>query len=252
MGIKVMQFNVLMGSNPHRIFQMITDEQPDVLCFQEATSNPSGNMGHFTFLQRLQAAHPDFRYIHYSPLMSATMNGDPVFDGRLLASKFPLEDYSELHLATGHHFAKPGELSNTYEFKAQFARVMAPEPFIVINHHGYIDGADSTDKRGTPITDDHARRILAHAATMGDKRIVFCGDLNVSPTSTTVKIITETLRDNVTEAGITNTRAPYVTLPPHVCDYIFTSPDIKVTSIRAAGAPHEVCSDHLALFAEFN
>lgn len=251
MSVKIMQLNAYHGHLHYPIAALIESEQPDLICMQEASTSPDARDLFFNFYEKLKTHFPHMPYSFHEPLLSFTVNNHAVHSGLLLMSRFPLHDYTVISLAKGHAFASEFALLDNCPFPVQFARVAAPRPFTIVNYHGYIDGKDSRDKSGTPLQETQVQQIINQATAMGGD-VVFCTDLNLTPDSKPVALLKHHWRDVGGEHGITVSRPPFVPLPPHVCDYIFTSPTIHVKSFRVANAPHEICSDHLALFVEID
>ena len=244
--IKIMQLNCLRGAMAFPIWALVKAEQPDILCFQEVASYDRGDSDYFDFHQNTMKRFPEYHY-HFTPKATFTFDGNPAGEGLLLASRKPLVDYHTIMLEGGYAFAKPDTLLARNTYPVQFARLEGTDVWIAQNH-GLIDGVNSADKRGTPGTDGHMQAIIDHAAELGG-RIVFCGDLNVAGDSTTIRLAEKYWTNHTAKNGITCTRPASCDLPPHTCDYIFTSVGVNVTHFRMATEPHEICSDHLALFA---
>jgi endonuclease/exonuclease/phosphatase family metal-dependent hydrolase len=244
--IKIMQLNCLRGALCWPIWALMQAEQPDILCFQEVASYPSGDSDYFDFHQNTMQRFPEYEY-HFTPKVTFTFDGNPAAEGLLLASRKPLVDFHTIMLEGGYPFARPNTPLARFCYPIQFARVDGTDLWIAQNH-GLIDGVNSADKRGTPRTDAHMQAIIDHANTLGG-RIVFCGDLNVDGDSTTIRLAERHWTNHTAKNNITCTRPPSCDLPPHTCDYIFTNQGVNVTRFRMATEPHEVCSDHYALFA---
>ncbi len=84
--------------------------------------------------------------------------------------------------------------------------------------------------------------------------LIFCGDLNVKPSSPSLKPLNSLgLRNLTTEHHVSTTlsavhRAPEADRLSVAVDYIFVSPEIKVQNFQVS---EELLSDHKALILEF-
>lgn len=84
-----------------------------------------------------------------------------------------------------------------------------------------------------------------------DNPIIFCGDLNVEPTSDAMQPIYDLGLQNVTanlEADSTLGKLSHVPVDVF-CDYIFASNDITIESLDITD---DLASDHKALILEFD
>lgn len=81
---------------------------------------------------------------------------------------------------------------------------------------------------------------------------IFCGDLNLAPSTESMAILKEGMRELVTENKLTSTRSKYYASKNHIenmiSDYMFVSKDIRVNKFKII---RNAVSDHLPLFLDF-
>lgn len=116
-------------------------------------------------------------------------------------------------------------------------------PLHVLNHHGHHvphhkDGDEETMRQCQMIV-DYIKKL--------EGPIVLCGDFNLHPDSKSLDLINKVLINHAKEQGVKTTRN-HLTTKTEVCDYIFTSSDIKVKNFAVLD---DIVSDHQALTIEF-
>lgn len=115
----------------------------------------------------------------------------------------------------------------------------------IINFHGLWNGKGKTDTEDRRV---QSRKILDFIKEV-KVPFVLCGDFNLLPTAKSLTMFEDVgLTNLVKEYNVKSTRTSFYDKPDKYADYIFTSPEIKVTDFSVL--PHEV-SDHAALFVEF-
>ncbi len=118
----------------------------------------------------------------------------------------------------------------------------------ISNFHGLWNGQGKTD---TPERIEQSHKLRAHIDKYNHAKILV-GDFNLLPDTKSLAIAKHGMRDLIAENGITSTRSELYNKhekPVLFADYIFTSPDIDVTTFKVLP---DVVSDHLPLFLEFN
>ena len=111
----------------------------------------------------------------------------------------------------------------------------------VINMHGLWNGKGKTD---SPERFEQSRKAKAFLETISGAKIL-CGDLNLLPTTQSLALLEQGMRNLVKTYGITSTRSQFYKRPDRFADYILVSPQVQVKEFSVLAA--EV-SDHLPLF----
>lgn len=115
----------------------------------------------------------------------------------------------------------------------------------IINFHGLWNGKGKTDTEDRLL---QSGKILDFTKELKHP-LVLCGDFNLLPSAKSLTMFEEAgLKDLIKEHKVTSTRTSFYTKPDKYADYVFTSPEIKVSKFSVL--PHEV-SDHAALFVDF-
>ena len=121
---------------------------------------------------------------------------------------------------------------------------------MVANFHGLWVHGPKTD---TPERLAQGRNVRAFLdGVKGPK--VLCGDFNLLPDNESLRVMSEGMRNLVTETGVASTRTPLYRhyddpAEPNFADYVLTSPELTVHHFDVL--PDQV-SDHAPLFLEFS
>jgi len=115
-------------------------------------------------------------------------------------------------------------------------------PQTVMNFHGLWNGKGKGD---CPERLEQSDRIIEFARSRTEP-FVLCGDFNLTPdTESLAKLERASMRNLISEYGITDTRTSLYTKPVRYADYAFVSDGIQVQDFKVL--PDEV-SDHAPLF----
>jgi endonuclease/exonuclease/phosphatase (EEP) superfamily protein YafD len=126
----------------------------------------------------------------------------------------------------------------------QHVQVETRSNFHLINHHGYhVEGS----KEGNAETLKQMQAIKKYISGLKGP-VIMSGDFNLSPNSESIKVFDDVLVNLSREQSIVTTRNELSSRPVEVCDYIFVSTDVKVTSFSVS---ESIVSDHRALILEF-
>ena len=122
--------------------------------------------------------------------------------------------------------------------------------FTVANFHGLWVHAPKTD---TPERIAQAETIKNFLASRNNPKIL-CGDFNLLPNTRSLAIMSEGMRELITEFGITSTRTPlyrHFHNPDELnfADYMLVSPDVDMKKFEVLS---DVVSDHAPLYLEFS
>lgn len=134
--------------------------------------------------------------------------------------------------------------------KLQFAKIEKDGRMVfIINCHGLWDGpkTDTPDRIAQSKT---IRRFLDEQAWP----TVLVGDFNLLPDTESLRILTQGMRELVTEYGIASTRTPLYRhydnpAEPNFADYAIVSPEIVVDDFRVLP---DIASDHCPLLLDFH
>lgn len=130
----------------------------------------------------------------------------------------------------------------------QYIKIETPHGVrVILNFHGLWN---SINKEDSPERLIQSENIIKFIKDISDP-YVLCGDFNLEPHTTSLKMIEDIgLRNLIKEFNIKTTRSSmYTKTSSRFADYAFISPGIKVNDFSVM--PDEV-SDHLALYLDFN
>jgi endonuclease/exonuclease/phosphatase family metal-dependent hydrolase len=239
--MKILQLNAWSNRLDLRVVKLITEENPDVICIQEMFSSPY-ELGFFIPFEELMK-QIDYLYHYYSPLYSIAFMSGQVKFGNLILSKLPLENPSTVFTNL--------EYIDNFDFNLQDYNVRNFQHVIVesegkkiniINHHGYHI---HEHKQGDEHTLKAVHQIKDFVDTL-EGPIVLAGDFNLAPTSPSIQVLDESLRNLSTEYGLLTTRND-LTSKSEVCDYIFVSNDLTINDFHMSAIE---ASDHNGLIAD--
>ena len=114
----------------------------------------------------------------------------------------------------------------------------------ILNHHGHHIDAH---KLGDDETMRQIALILGYCKNLKGA-LILCGDFNLSPESSSIKLLDEHFRNLSVEYGLKTTRSR-LTHKNEVCDYIFVNDGIKVNGFIMDDT---IISDHNALILDFD
>lgn len=237
----------------------------DLFCFQEVYSTHShhlfarerGEASHGSppsndlperanIYQELVNALPDFagyfsscqdRHAYAGPVDFDLSFGLAIFARKTLS----VEDVGE-HFVHRQKNSIVGTNNATIGKNLQYIQLrLADKPVTVINMHGLWNGQGKTD---SPERVEQFRKVKAFVKAVSGATIL-CGDLNILPTTQSLALLEEDLRNLVKVYGITSTRSRWYTRPDRFADYVLVSPDVQVEGFHVLD---EEISDHAPLF----
>ena len=251
--MKIMQINVWQGRLLTPLLSLIEQESPDLIMTQEVYSYPRPVADHapMDFIATLEsfAKVGHFQYTYFSPANTFDIFGHEVGYGNAILSKFSFEHTSTEY--TGGpgpiHLNDPAAYDGNAGRNFQHVVINTGRTGLnVINHHGHW----IPDPLGNNVTTKRLLKIAAYIKNL-DGPVLMCGDLNVSLQSPAIRKFREAvgLRDLVdtTDTHTTLSQAHYI--KNIVCDYIFTSPELKINRIEVS---EKLVSDHKAVIAEID
>lgn len=243
--MKLLQLNVWGGKLDRQIEDLLKQENPDILCLQEAIDLKGGRASLFITTDEIQellkAPH-----IFSSPVFSLKYMNRKADFGNAIISKFPITNTKTIF--TGKEYIDDFDALNhgSNARNLQHAVISLPDDrdLNILNHHGYHV---PQHKKG----DDESRRqcqIIADYLKALTGPIILAGDFNLEPDSSSLALINDLLTNLPVKYGLETTRTP-LTHKTEVCDYIFTSKEIRISAFRASD---EIVSDHQALILDFS
>jgi endonuclease/exonuclease/phosphatase family metal-dependent hydrolase len=241
--MKLIQLNVWAGRLEKQIAGFLRDEQPDIVCLQEAISYPQKDSGFFLSIENMQQLS-GLSYSAIAPVFTFRFQGSSAKFGNCILSRFPIQK-SEVVFTYLEHV-------NDFDFNTHSPNVRnfihsvvkTPEGACnVLTHHGYhIDAHKNGDTETL-----RQMKILADYTKSLSGPVILSGDFNLAPHSESL----ESLNDHLTNLSISHrlksTRTP-LTHKTEVCDYIFVNKSVNVNHFTASD---ELVSDHKALMLEF-
>lgn len=241
--MKLLQLNAWGGRLETPLLHLLQQERPDIICLQEAISLGGGNNGGFFLTVEAIADALGLR-LSYSPIGGFTFMrryaefGTAILSTRPFASQhtqFLRKEYIQDFDAAG----------DDYNVNTLHHVTMRTEQgtLNVLTHHGYHVPAH---KDGDEETMRQCKLIADYVRTL-EGEILLTGDFNLAPHSASLEQINSVLRNVCIEHGVTTTRTP-LTQKTEVCDYIFSTSNLREMSFRVA---EEIVSDHRALVLEF-
>jgi len=246
--MKLIQVNTWLGHLMHPLLNYIDQEQPDIICAQEILQSDSRNPL-FDVYNTGDELAKRFPYHFFAPTYDFESLGAKVMQGNAIYSRFPITD-PETHFITGKY--------QSNQLTANFARnirnlqictITLPDSkaLTVANHHGFHDLNPLGNQRTV-----EALECVADQLATKPRPLIFCGDLNVNPSSPALKALDKLKLHNLS----TLHKLPATLSTAHripnsqeiVCDYVFISEEIKVVNFTASEV---VISDHKPLVLEF-
>jgi len=129
-------------------------------------------------------------------------------------------------------------------FAVGTAMAIEVEDYSILNIHGLWQGSIKTD---TEAKIEQSRKIIELANKTHGKKII-CGDFNLLPNTRSIEMLDKRYNNLIKKYNIINTRSSFYTKENRFADFVFTSPETKVSDFKVL--PDEV-SDHLPLFLDF-
>lgn len=243
--MKVLQLNIWTARVGKPIFDLLEQENADIICFQEMLSlgfDLPSMMG--APLEELQAKL-NYKYSFYSPVFSFRIMNRVGKWGNCILSRQKLLN-SEVIFTNLEHVEDFNFEEYDYNIRnLQHAVVRIKNQDVhILNHHGHQipehKKGDANTLRQMKIIGDYIDKLSGP--------IIMCGDFNLFPKSESLEIINKRLSNLSVKYRLKTTRTP-LTHKTEVCDYIFVSKDIKVNDFYAS---EQIVSDHKALVLDFD
>lgn len=238
-----MTLNIWGGHVKNPLLEFIESHRDiDIFCFQEvyhnapnkiSTENRSVSLQIFAEIADLLSSHHTF----FRPVVG-NIYGLATF----IKKEIEVIEEGEILIHDNPHYSGSGP---THSRNLQWLEYrLNNQIYSVLNVHALWNGKGKTD---TPQRIAQSQKISDFMNTIKTPKIL-CGDLNLRPDTESIKIIEKDMRNLIKEYGILTTRSSLYHKTEKFADYIFTSPEIKVTSFNVL---NDEVSDHLPLVIEY-
>lgn len=241
--MKLLQLNAWSIRLGNRVVDMIDQESPDVIAFQEVFDSNS-ELGIFPTLTEF-AGKIKFHHHFFSPVYNFNFMSGLAEFGNAIVSNLTLSDNQTVftNLEYKNNFSFDEDDYNIRNFQHVIAADQNGKKFHLINHHGYhVPG----HKKGNDFTLRACQQISDYASGL-DGPIIIVGDFNLEPDSESLAVFDDGFRNLSVEYGLETTRNE-LTKKSEVCDYIFVNNSVIVQDFYM---PQIVASDHQGLVLDF-
>lgn len=237
--MKIFQLNVWGGRLEKQIASLITEQDPDVICLQEAISIEGGSAAFFLTVEEI--AELTGMQAIFSPVISFKLMNRTAGWGNAILTKLPVKSHKTVF--TGKQFIEHFDTLESEDYNIRnllHAELESDEgPVHVLTHHGHHVPAHKNGDEETM----RQCKIIADYINKLDGKIILTGDFNLAPHSDSLEQINALLRNACIKHDIKTTRNQ-LTHKTEVCDYIFTSDAVNVQDFAVLP---DMASDHLAL-----
>ena len=241
--MKLLQLNAWTIRLQTRIEDMILQEAPDIIAFQEVMESET-NLGFFPTLSQFNDK-TRFHHDYFSPVYAMGFMSRKAEFGNAIVSNLAFEDKKTVFTNLEYNPSISFEVDdyNVRNFQHVIVRDQNGKAIHIINHHGYHV---YEHKKGNDFTLKACQQIADYAATL-DGPIIITGDFNLEPTSESLQILNNSFRNLTVEYGLETTRTD-LTHKKEACDFIFVNDHVEVKDFYASLV---VASDHQGLIVEF-
>ena len=238
--MKLLQLNAWGGKLGWQIIDLVKAEQPDIICLQEVNDIDGPRDYLFASLDDIaEAAGLPYRFM--SPVDGSRYQKRWLAYGNAILSREPLLGAETIFTL--------GQLNDDFDLALEadkesrnLQHVRLASGLHIFNHHGLFV---PEGKNGNAETDRQMGLVYDQiAAAQGP--VIFCGDLNLAPTTPAVQRFSKLLTNLSADLGSTYN---WLSIHKVVCDYIMTSPEVRVQRFAMLDA---VVSDHNPLILEFD
>jgi endonuclease/exonuclease/phosphatase family metal-dependent hydrolase len=241
--MKVLQLNVWSGRLERQIFELLNQEQPDIVCLQEAISLPIGAGN--TFFLAAEDIQAKMGYnLSFAGSLSFQLMSYTAHWGNAVLAKPPIINQNILFTGQESFIENWDSMTSPYNIRNLLHTQVdiGGRPWHILTHHGHHipdhKNGDQETLRQCHIIADYVSHL--------DGPIILTGDFNLAPHSESLEIINKQLTNLCVDYHVTTTRTS-LTHKTEVCDYIFVNDQVEVQSFRISDI---VASDHQALIME--
>lgn len=250
--MKIIQINAWLSGLHHQLLDFINEQNPDIICAQEIySSNLKIGIEKEKYML-FEALKDCLGYGYFSPTWSFDYLGQKIHHGNAILSRLPIKNKNTT-FTNGEYCDLSSKINPKF---TNIRNIQSCElninnrQLLIVNHHGYHE----LNSNGSEKSIKSMEQVIKHinASYAGNKPLIFCGDLNLNPDSKPIKLFESStnFKNLVVERKIKTTLSDMFRIKnlKVVCDYIFTSNDVKVIDFYVSP---KVVSDHKALILEF-
>ncbi len=247
--MKIVSLNTWGGKlyEPLVAFIKKESETTDIFCFQEIFSSPESHIEEkyrSDLFARLCELLPGFSGF-FAPMMDGYGMG-----GRV---DYPISFGIAMFVRKSIHVKYHGDLfvygtRNLDTVDGDFPRNVQ---YALIDDHGKdvwimnFHGFHNEHKNDTDERLEQSRRLVEFVREK--QNVVLCGDFNLKPDTRSITMISEAMRNLITEHNITTTRSEHYKKPDRFADFTF----VKGIDVKRFSVPQIVVSDHLPMIVEW-
>ncbi|QQR50559.1 endonuclease/exonuclease/phosphatase family protein [Candidatus Nomurabacteria bacterium] len=236
--MKLITLNTWGGRINQPLLQFIkNNDDTDIFCFQEMNNNASAETVDSpeedkNLFSHIKEVLPEFTG-YFSPQVPGT--GHAIFIKKEL-----VVDHIETHLILSEE-----EITHMPTPFPRILQCMHFKNLIIYNFHG----VPKADKKDTPVRDIQTKRVLDIVNKDTNPKIIV-GDFNLNPDTKAIAAFNLIFTNQMMKSSYTTTRSRHYEKLKEFpyADYIFTSPEIKVSEFKVL---NDEVSDHLPLSLNF-
>lgn len=241
--MRLLQLNAWTIRLQTRVADMIAQEAPDIIAFQEVMESET-DLGFFPTLSQFNDK-TRFHHHYFSPVYAMQFMSRAAEWGNAIVSNLTFSDkqtvFTNLEYEANMSFEDKDY--NIRNFQHVTVQDQNGKFIHIINHHGYHV---PEHKKGNDFTLKACQQIADYAAKL-EGAIIITGDFNLETTSESLEILNKQFRNLTTEYGLETTRTD-LTHKKEACDYIFVNDVVTVNDFYASSV---VASDHQGLILDF-
>lgn len=241
--MKLLQLNAWGGRLDKQVANLLKDQAADIVCLQEAIST-KGDGALAVTIEKLRD-YADYPSVFHSPMFSFRLMNKNAHFGNTILSKLQFVDTSVVftNLVYKSDFDFDSDDYNIRNFQHAIIDV-GDKKLHVLNHHGHHV---QQHKNGDSETLRQMNQIAEYIKPL-EGPVILTGDFNLAPTSESIGILNDMLRNLSIEYGLETTRTLF-TPKSEVCDFIFVNESVTVNEFAALD---DLVSDHKALLLDFS
>ncbi len=241
--MKLLQLNIWGGRLERQIADLVKQQNPDFICFQEAISI-DGDAAFGISVEQL-AEETGYKHLFMSPVFSFNLMNKTASFGNAILSKQPFTTSETLFTNLTHKTSFDFDTDDYNVRNLQHVIVeVNGKQLHILNHHGHHV---REHKNGNDDTLRQMKQIADYIDTLSGP-LLLAGDFNLAPDSVSLALINKRLINLPVAYGLATTRTQ-LTHKQEICDYIFINEAIKADDFRAL---EDLASDHQALVIEFD
>lgn len=251
-----MTLNVWGGRYLDPLLAFVKDysDEIDIFCFQEIYSSPEKRViareMQTQVLEELSEVLNDYQ-IFYSPhLKNRDIDQDtdfPLSSGiaTFIRKSIVIKEEGEFYIYRSGFELADGNYKTIPKNMQYFVIPTNNADFLICNFHGIWFPKDKLDTEDRLKQSNKIKGFLRKR----NEKIILCGDFNLQPTTKSILILEEGMRNLIKENQITSTRSATYEGITNFADYILVSPEVKVEEFKVIDTS---ISDHLPLFLKFS